>query len=89
MAQTSTSAGMLVAAETKSTPKGTAKASKITEDAAAQIALKAVPGQVTGVVIEKKGGKSVYVVEILAQADGVETDVFVDIVTGEVVGIDK
>jgi len=89
MAQPSTSAGMLVAAEAQQTPQGAAKASKITADEAAQIALKAVPGKVSGVVIEKKFGKQVYVVEVIAQADGVETDVLVDITTGKVVGTEK
>ncbi len=61
----------------------------LSQDSASKIALKAVPGKVTDVVMEKKLGKQVYVVEILAQADGVETDVFVDIATGEVVGTEK
>jgi uncharacterized membrane protein YkoI len=61
----------------------------LSQDSASKIALKAVPGKVTDVVMEKKLGKQVYVVEILAQADGVETDVFVDIATGEVVGTEQ
>jgi uncharacterized membrane protein YkoI len=77
------------AAEAQQTPKGTAQAAKITKDDASKIALKAVPGKVTDVAMEKKLGKQVYVVEILAQADGVETDVFVDIATGEVVGTEQ
>jgi uncharacterized membrane protein YkoI len=61
----------------------------LSQDSASKIALKAVPGKVTDVVMEKKLGKQVYVVEILAQEDGVETDVFVDIATGEVVGTEQ
>jgi uncharacterized membrane protein YkoI len=90
LAQPSTSAGGLVVAEAQQMPQGPAKAaSQITKDAAAQIALKAVPGKVVGVVIEKKFGKQVYVVEVIAQADSVETDVFVDPQTGEVVGTEQ
>jgi hypothetical protein len=89
MAQPSMSAGVLVAAEAQQMPQGTAKASQITKDEATQIALKAVPGKVLSVVIEKKFGKQVYVVEVISQADSVETDVFVDPQTGEVVGTEK
>lgn len=62
---------------------------KINGKEATQIALKEVPGDATSVSIERKLGKNVYVIEILAKADGVETDVFVDIESGEVVGTDK
>jgi uncharacterized membrane protein YkoI len=62
---------------------------KVSEEEATQIALKAVPGEVTSVSIERKRGHNVYVVEIIAKEDGVETDVFVDIESGKVVGIDK
>jgi uncharacterized membrane protein YkoI len=44
-----------------------------------------VPGRVTSVVIEKKQGKNVYVVEIVPRSGG-EKDVFVDIETGQVLG---
>ncbi len=67
----------------------TPPAAKVTEQQATEIALRKVPGEVTSVSIERKGGKNVYVVEILAKEDGVETDVFVDIESGEVVGTDK
>ena len=56
---------------------------------ATEIALKEVPGKATSVSIERKRKRNVYVVEILAKADGVETDVFVDIESGEVVGTDR
>ena len=60
---------------------------KITSDQASAIALKAIPGKVTGVTIEKKLGKNVYVVEIMSQTQG-EKDVFVDLVSGKVIGTD-
>ena len=59
---------------------------KITTEQASEIALKLVPGRVTSVVIERKRGRNVYVVEI--QTNGGEKDVFVDIETGRVVGTD-
>ncbi len=62
-------------------------ASRITEDQAKDVALKAMPGKVTGVTIEKKKGKNVYVVEIMSDNKG-EVDVFVDPLTGKVVGTD-
>jgi hypothetical protein len=52
-----------------------------------RIALKTIPGKVTKVVIEKKKGKNVYVVEIMTEKKG-EIDVFVDIVSGKVIGTD-
>ena len=64
-----------------------AAAAKITEEQAKAIALKTIPGKVTKVVIEKKKGKSVYVVEIMSEKKG-EIDVFVDIVSGKVIGTD-
>ena len=60
---------------------------KITEEQAREIALKVMPGNVTGVTVEKKMGKQVYVVEIMSKTKG-EKDVFVDIVSGKVLGID-
>lgn len=64
-----------------------AAAAKITEEQARAIALKTIPGKVTKVVIEKKKGKTVYVVEIMSEKKG-EIDVFVDIVSGKVIGTD-
>jgi len=58
----------------------------ITEEEAIVIAQKAVKGKVTDVGIDKKFGKAVYVVEI--DADGKETDIIIDIETGEVLGIE-
>ncbi len=74
----------LAAGETVSTmPAG----AKITEEQAKDIALKTVPGKVTGVTLERKKGKPVYAVEIMSKTKG-EKDVFVDIVSGKVLGID-
>lgn len=64
-------------------------APKITEEAAIEIALKKVPGDVTDVGIEKKLGANRYVVEVQAAADGTETDVIIDMETGEVVGTEQ
>ena len=62
-------------------------AAKITEEQAKKIALERIPGKVTDVAIEKKGGKNVYVIEIQSPEQG-ERDVFVDIETGRIVGTD-
>jgi uncharacterized membrane protein YkoI len=62
-----------------------ASAPKISTEQAKTAALKVVPGRVTSVVIEKKQGKNVYVVEIVPRGGG-EKDVFVDIETGQVLG---
>ena len=60
---------------------------EITEEEAIAIALEEVKGKVTDVAIEKKFGKAAYVVEIDAD-NGPETDVIIDIATGEVLGIE-
>ena len=59
----------------------------ITEDEAIDIALEEVPGKVTDVSIEKKFNRLCYVVEIDADG-GPETDVIIDIETGEVLGVE-
>ena len=69
--------------------KVTARTAKISEDEAVKIALKAVPGNVTAVSIEKKLGADRYVVEVIAKEDGVETDVIIDMVTGKVLMTEK
>ena len=56
---------------------------------ATKIALKVVPGKANSVKIERLGKRNVYVVEIIADEDGGEWDVFVDIETAEVVGKDN
>jgi hypothetical protein len=62
---------------------------KINGVQATEIALKAIPGKARSVKIERLGRRNVYAVEIIADKDGAEWDVFVDIETGEVVGKDK
>jgi uncharacterized membrane protein YkoI len=61
---------------------------KITDEQAEEIALETVPGDVTGVAIERKLGKQTIVVEVLAE-DGSEVDVIIDMETGEVLGTEK
>ena len=60
---------------------------KITEEQAKAIALKEVPGEVTDVSIEKKFGKTAFVIEV-APTSGPETDVIIGIDTGEVLGVE-
>ncbi|WP_235782696.1 PepSY domain-containing protein [Bradyrhizobium murdochi] len=62
---------------------------KVSSSEATETALKEVPGKVTSMKIERYGKYNVYAVEIIAAKDGVETDVFVDIESGKVVGTDK
>jgi uncharacterized membrane protein YkoI len=62
---------------------------KITAEQASQIALTTVPGKVTDVAIERKRGRNVYVVEIVAEKDGAEIDVLVDIESGKVIGTER
>jgi uncharacterized membrane protein YkoI len=79
------------AAETKNSSVAqvaNAPGGKITREQATQAALQALPGQVTDVTIEKKRGKTVYVIEIVAEKDGAETDVLVDMVSGAVLGME-
>ena len=59
----------------------------VTEEEAIAIALERVPGTVTNVAIEQKFGKTAYVVEIRT-ASGTETDVIIDIDTGEVLAVE-
>jgi hypothetical protein len=56
---------------------------------ATEIALKEIPGEVTSIKIERLGKRNIYAVEIIADKDGGEWDVFVDIETAEVVGVDN
>jgi uncharacterized membrane protein YkoI len=67
-------------------PKG---ASGISQEEAKQIALKAVPGKVTDVTIEKKLGANRYVVEVMPADGGKEVDVIIDMKTGKVLALDK
>lgn len=58
----------------------------ITEEEARAIAIKEINGRVTDISIEKKFGKTTYVVEI---NNGNEIDVIIDIETGKVLGIER
>jgi uncharacterized membrane protein YkoI len=62
---------------------------KISEQQAKQIAIEAVPGEITDATIEKKLGKMVWVIEIVAQKGGAETDVLVDMESGKVLGTER
>jgi hypothetical protein len=62
---------------------------KISREQATQAALQALPGKVTDVTIERKLGKNVYVIEIVSEKDGEETDVLVDMNSGAVLGMDR
>jgi hypothetical protein len=61
----------------------------ISKDEAGKIGLTAVPGEVTDIAIENKMGGKRYVVEIRAAADGVETDVVIEMETGKVLGTER
>jgi len=61
---------------------------KVTRDQAIAIALKAVPGRATKVEVEEQLGKLVYTVEVIPPS-GAETDVFVDVMSGNVVGTEQ
>jgi uncharacterized membrane protein YkoI len=66
-----------------------AKGPRITKEQAVENAKAAVPGEVTDVTVEKKRGKQVWVVEIVAEKNGVETDVLVDMDSGKVIGMEQ
>ncbi len=83
--------GPAAAAETKDSPvvqAANVPGGKVTREQATQAALQALPGKVTDVTIEKKHGKNVYVIEIVAEKDGAETDVLVDMASGAVLGME-
>jgi hypothetical protein len=61
----------------------------ISKEEAGKIALSAVPGEVTDIAIEDKLGGNRYVVEIKASADGVETDVIIDMENGKVLATER
>jgi uncharacterized membrane protein YkoI len=63
-----------------------ADARKVSDEEAEAIALATVPGEVTGLKIERKFGAKRIVVEVVAADNSVETDVIIDMVTGEVLG---
>ena len=63
-----------------------ADARKITDAEAEAIALATIPGEVTGLKIERKFCAKRIVVEVVAADNSVETDVIIDWSTGEVLG---
>lgn len=64
-------------------------APQITAEQAKKIAAEALPGEVIDVGIEKKLGAKRYVVEVISASNGAETDVIIDMETGEVLAIDE
>ncbi len=66
-----------------------APVANISDARAREIALAAVPGEVMDVAVETKLGAKRIVVEIIASADMAETDVIIDMKTGEVLAIEK
>jgi uncharacterized membrane protein YkoI len=66
-----------------------AETSRISDDEARSIALEAVPGEVTDLQIERKFGRKTIVVEVVPEDEGAETDVVIDLVTGEVLAIEN
>ncbi len=65
-----------------------ATGAKISREQATQAALAAFPGEVTDFTIERKHGKMVYVIEIVAKKNGAEKDVLVDMDSGKVLGME-
>jgi uncharacterized membrane protein YkoI len=78
-----------LAAEAKDTAEPAGPVGKISKDQATQVALAALPGKVTDATIERKRGKNVWVIEIVSDKDGGETDVLVDMDSGKVIGFDR
>ena len=64
-----------------------ANQTEITVERAKEIALQAVPGVVTSIEIDTLNGSTVYVIEIAAKT-GIETDVFIDKITGKILSIE-
>jgi uncharacterized membrane protein YkoI len=62
---------------------------RISDEQAAEIARATVPGQVMDIAIERKMGGKRIVVEVIAAEDMSETDVIIDMETGEVLSIEK
>ncbi len=71
----------------KQEEKSNEPAERITEAEAKEIALNEVPGIVTGIGTETLSGKEVYVVQIEPD-NGPETDVFIDMETGDVISVE-
>ncbi len=61
---------------------------RVSREQAIASAVTVVPGRVTGVEIERKAGKVMYVVEVQTPG-GDEIDVLIDVQTGQVLGIEN
>lgn len=90
----STESAPLVLAQATNTTKASsaapAKGAKvITEEEAKGLALKAVPGKVQDIAIEKKLGANRYVVEVVPAKGGKEVDVIINMTTGKVLAIEN
>jgi uncharacterized membrane protein YkoI len=70
------------------TPTPSSSASPVTESQAKAIALARVPGTVTDVASETRGGVAVFVVEVLPSAGGAETDVVINKATGVIIAVE-
>src|SRR5262245_23709550 len=62
---------------------------KISDEQAAEIARSTVPGEVMDIAVERKLGAKRLVVEVIADADGAEIDVIIDMESGEVLGTEN
>jgi uncharacterized membrane protein YkoI len=76
-------------AEPSAVKKKAQGAKVISEEDAKQIAVKAVPGKVIDIAIEKKLGANRYVVEVQPEAGGKELDVVINMTSGKVLAIEK
>jgi uncharacterized membrane protein YkoI len=72
-------------------PAGAAEEARprIGKEQAGQNALRAIPGKVTDITVERKLGKNVYVVEVIPDKDGEETDVLIDMESGKILGTER
>ncbi len=62
---------------------------KVSDEQAAEIARATVQGEVMDIAVERKLGAKRLVVEVIADADGAEIDVIIDMETGEVLGTEN
>jgi uncharacterized membrane protein YkoI len=62
---------------------------RISQEQAIENALKVLPGKVTDVTQERKRGKTVWVIEIVADKDGSENDVLVDMNSGAILAVER
>jgi uncharacterized membrane protein YkoI len=62
---------------------------KVSDEQAKAIARQAIAGEVFDVQVERKLGKETLVVELISDSDSAEIDVIIDMVSGEVLGIEN